>query len=399
MEKGRSNCDNLKPTAAERLLLNYGGELPGEIRSLIEAELEVPVFVSVDETARMKILDSCGMTCTFCHNEGTPVTAAYMLGKVALPNPQYTGGRVSVFENRNGVNFLPGTMRPGSDFDEIIETLISSLGIKEIHLTGGEPTLHRSLPEIIKSITSKGLVTKMTSNGENPRIIEDCARAGLSKINFSIFGTTPEELAEVQHEKYRNIERARRKIESLKQSINTAIKCGVSADANIVMSDLSHAARVERIINEYGDQVSVRLLNDLESGDESYFAIYKLLSDMNAEPESLHIEAGSSNARVAYRLPDGRTLFFKQIRRTVLPETCGGCSLNNDADCKEGYYGVRSYIDTLGNYKIGICIQRMDLTLNANDFLASGLVDEISRFREYELEELKGRYIDRIVGI
>jgi cyclic pyranopterin phosphate synthase len=34
----------------------------------------IPVHVHKDATLRVKIHDTCGLTCTFCHNEGTPVT-------------------------------------------------------------------------------------------------------------------------------------------------------------------------------------------------------------------------------------------------------------------------------------------------------------------------------------
>ena len=33
----------------------------------------IPVHVDKDTTLRVKIIDACGLTCTFCHNEGTPV--------------------------------------------------------------------------------------------------------------------------------------------------------------------------------------------------------------------------------------------------------------------------------------------------------------------------------------
>lgn len=170
---------------------------------------------------------------------------------------------------------------------------------------------------------------------------------------------------------------------------------GIKVDANIVMADYSHADRVRRIIDEYDDRVSVRILNDLDRGDESYLAIYQLLSDLGAEPQELRVEAGSSNSRVAYQLPNGRTIYFKQIRRTVLPETCGSCSLNNDQDCKEGYYGVRTYIDSNGNYKVGVCIQRMDLTMGLEEFATSPIVDEINGLRVAELQVLNEHYRER----
>ena len=39
-----------------------------------------------DRTLRVKIIDACGMTCTFCHNEGTPVVSDN-LGPTADDSP------------------------------------------------------------------------------------------------------------------------------------------------------------------------------------------------------------------------------------------------------------------------------------------------------------------------
>ncbi|PID31503.1 molybdenum cofactor biosynthesis enzyme [Candidatus Saccharibacteria bacterium] len=336
------------------------------------------------------------MTCSFCHNEGTPVAAAYSSGDIMLPNPKYRGGRVSVFESHNGVDFIPGTMQPNQTFIETLEILTQMLDTKELHLTGGEPTLHRRLPELIDMATSHGLSVKLTSNGENSRVFRECAAAGLKKVNFSIFGTTPEELAEVQHEKYRDTKRAEKKIASLKESIDEALRYGIKVDANIVMPDYSHADRVFRIINDYDERVSVRILNDIDMGDSSYLAIYQLMADLNATPQELRVEAGSSNSRVAYKLPSGRTIFFKQIRRTTLPKTCGTCSMNNDKDCKEGFYGIRVYLDTDDNYRIGVCIQRMDLTTKIGDFIAGDLLNEINELRSNEQMRLHEQYNNRL---
>jgi GTP 3',8-cyclase len=68
----------------------------------------------------------------------------------------------------------------------------------EVHLTGGEPTLHPKLPELVGLVRRADFAVCMTSNGENgAQVLSAAARAGLDRLNFSIFGTTPEELAEV----------------------------------------------------------------------------------------------------------------------------------------------------------------------------------------------------------
>lgn len=366
------------------------------VRDLIEREKIVPVVIGIDRSLRPKIIDSCGLTCTFCHNEGTPVAASFNK-KTLLPIPNYIGGRVSIFEQTNGVDFIPGTMKADEDFKKSLATMMVLTGSNELHLTGGEPTLHRELPQLIKAATEIGYRVKMTSNGENGRYrIKECAESGLEKINFSIFGTTPEELAEVQHEKYTNTKLAQVKLDALYRSIDEALGNGIAVDANIVMSEYSHAERVAKVIKKFGDKISIRILNNLEKGDESTLAIYKFLAELGATPVELNVEAGTSNARVKYVLPDGVEIFFKQIRRTSLPETCSSCSLNNDKDCAEGYYGTRLYIDTMGNYKVGVCLQRMDLTHSIEDFRSSSLPLEIQTLKDTEYQELIEYYKGRM---
>ena len=75
-------------SVAERLS-TFG--LPYEVEKLIQLERNIPVSIGLDETARLKITDSCGMACVFCHNEGTPVAAAYR-SDISSPNFNYMGG-------------------------------------------------------------------------------------------------------------------------------------------------------------------------------------------------------------------------------------------------------------------------------------------------------------------
>ena len=69
---------------------------------------DLPVEIRPDRTLRVKVIDACGMACTFCHNEGTPVTADNH-GRTA---GEFTGtpgptGRVSIYLRTNGADFLP----------------------------------------------------------------------------------------------------------------------------------------------------------------------------------------------------------------------------------------------------------------------------------------------------
>ena len=341
----------------------------------------LPIHRTRDATLRVKILDACGLACQFCHNEGTPVAVDNRPG---LPiTPAGRSGRVSIYAATNGCPFLPGRVEADEEFAQVVAALRDALDLHELHLTGGEPTLHPDVANITALAVREGYRVRMTSNGERgERALPGCAAAGLEKVNFSIFGTTPEELAEVQHERYRNPVLAARKIEALRRSIATCTEHGIQANANIVVLDDSHAPRVHRLLDEWSPQLSVRLLNSLDHGDASIRAIERILDERGAEPVAYYVTGGVSGARVEYRLPDGRTVWFKQIRQVRLPTTCAGCVFNNDTDCQEGFYGVRLYRDRLGRYWVGVCIQRMDLCRPVEEFLASPLVREIQDLRE-----------------
>ncbi len=349
----------------------------------------IPVHLDKDSTLRVKIVDACGLTCTFCHNEGTQVgvdNRNQTLGDFITAGPS---GRVSIYAADNGATFLPAAVPADDEFGHVLASLRDALNLNEVHLTGGEPTLHPSVAKLTNIATQAGFRVRMTSNGEHgERVLPDCAAAGLDRVNFSIFGTTPAELGEVQHARYRNPTLAERKIRALKRSIATCEEHRVKASANIVVLDHSHAPRVHRLLDEYSPHLSVRLLNSLDHGTDSIEAIERILAERGAIAEANYITAGVSGARTAYRMPDGRRVFFKQIRRVRLPKTCAGCRFNNDTDCQEGFYGVRLYYDRTGHYHVGVCIQRMDLCLPIEDFLSSSLRSEIVVLRESEYGRL-----------
>lgn len=354
----------------------------------------LPLFVEPDATLRVKIIDACGMTCTFCHNEGTPVAGDNRGLTIGEFKPSGSSGRVSIYTATNGAPFLPAPMPADSRFGEALVALREALDFGEVHLTGGEPTLHTQVADLVGIAVKSGYQVGMTSNGENgTNVLGACASSGLDRVNFSIFGTTPEELAAVQDARFRNPTRAARKIHQLKASIAACLDLGVKASANIVVLDYSHASRVNRLLDEYAPGLSIRLLNSLDHGAASVDAIERILAERGAIAEARYMTAGASGSRTSYLLPDGRRVYFKQIRPVRLPETCKGCRFNNDTDCQEGYYGVRMYYDQAGQFQVGVCIQRMDLCVPIERFLDSPLVGEIRRLREKEWDRFAARQV------
>ena len=71
------------------------------------------------------------------------------------------------------------------DIIRIIEEACD-LGLKHIHLTGGEPTLHKDLPYVISLCKEKGLRIDMSSNGKfSCKIMKEISNAGIDSINIS----------------------------------------------------------------------------------------------------------------------------------------------------------------------------------------------------------------------
>ncbi|QFZ24128.1 radical SAM protein [Saccharothrix syringae] len=348
----------------------------------------IPVTIKPDRTLRAKVTDSCGLTCTFCHNEGTPVTVDNRGRSSRTFLASGRSGRSSIYLGRNGVDFLAATMRADEDLRQALESMAAGLDLDELHLTGGEPTLHPTIADIVALGAAAGYRVCMTSNGENgERVMRACAKAGLDRVNLSIFGTTPEELAEVQEERFRDVRLAAKKIEALERTIDAALTHGVRVSANIVVPDRTHIPRVHRLFEAYSDQLSIRLLNSLGDGMESIRSINQVLDELGARPVAHHATAGASGYRTEYVLPNGRTAYFKKIRPTRLSKTCATCRFRDPATCEEGYYGLRLYRSTDGRYLTGVCIQRMDLCLPVEEFVSSALADEVRELRERELAD------------
>lgn len=231
----------------------------------------------------------------------------------------------------------------------------------------------------------------MTSNGENgARQIPACAEAGLEAVNFSVFGTTPAELAQVQHARFQSSKRATVKIEALGEAMNACTEHGNKANANIVVLDHTHIDRVHRLLDTYTPELSVRLLNSLDHGQTSLEAIDELLAQRGAVAEAQYLTAGASGARTSYRIDSGRRrIYVKWIRPVRLPTTCAGCRFDNDTDCQEGFYGLRLYRDQRGRDLVGVCLQRMDLCQTVEGFLADPLSAETRDLRRTDRARLE----------
>ena len=108
-------------------------------------------------------LGGCNFRCPFCHNGG-----------LALGND--ADGIMSV--------------------DELLAFLDSRRGrLQAVCISGGEPTLHRDLPELISEIKSRGFEVKLDTNGTNPDMLSSLIADGLIDYVAMDIKNSPEKYA------------------------------------------------------------------------------------------------------------------------------------------------------------------------------------------------------------
>lgn len=92
-------------------------------------------------------LGGCNFRCPFCHN-------------ASLAMPDGSGEAISV--------------------EDFLAFLDSRRGrLQGVCISGGEPTLHHDLPELIREIKSRGFAVKLDTNGTNPEMLLSLINDGL----------------------------------------------------------------------------------------------------------------------------------------------------------------------------------------------------------------------------
>lgn len=109
-------------------------------------------------------LGHCNFRCPFCHNAGLVL------------NP----------ENE-----------PVIPIEEILGTLKKRKGILDgVCITGGEPTVHKKLPEFVQQIKKLDYSVKLDTNGTNPQMVREMVKAGLLDYVAMDIKNSPEKYGE-----------------------------------------------------------------------------------------------------------------------------------------------------------------------------------------------------------
>lgn len=130
----------------------------------------------------------CNFSCGFCHNPELVKRSLYL----------------KPLDNNEVLSFLAKRRRT----------------IDAVTITGGEPTLHRDLPQFIKQIKDLGYLIKLDTNGSNPDMIQQL----LSQKLITYFAM---DIKNSPH-KYRQTTNRTIDIKSIKKSVKLIMNSGIN---------------------------------------------------------------------------------------------------------------------------------------------------------------------------
>ncbi len=303
---------------------------------------------------RIKITGVCNRTCSFCNEEGDMRTI--------------------------------GSVEPDNMFFDCVHTLLNTLQIKKVMLTGGEPTIHPNFHSIVDGISAPEI--SVTTNGIKPLSIEEWGRLyeyGLKKVIVSIHDATPQSFIELETRK-RGFGWAVRAIESQKSNLVNASEANLNVRVNTVA--YSSQKQIHNVLDALEDlqqkhKFEIRLLNDLANIEKSQQIIQNVCKTLGAKILKEERRAGSSNATVLWETESGFRFSTKMAYRYFFDSVCSGCSIKEN--CHEGFYGIRLE-RKFSDYWVRLCIYKhtQDVLMPWKSFIKSDLAKKFKDLCELE---------------
>ena len=239
---------------------------------------------------RVSLLDACNFRCTYCMPASATFSRAHDL------------------------------LRP----DEIghIVSNLCKLGIEEVRLTGGEPTLRAELVEIASRLSELPLKRLgITTNGFHlARFVPELKKTRLTSINIS--------LDSLENENFRRLAR----VDGLSQvihAIDTAVQAGLKVKLNTVLMRQNQHELPTLI--EFARQrgVEIRFLELMKIGvaldffDEEFIPAGHLIHTLRQQFKMKQIPVAADATAFKYQLENGVQVGF--IASESIP-FCGSCS-------------------------------------------------------------------------
>lgn len=172
--------------------------------------------------------------------------------------------------------YLPNRDFPDIDTKQLLETVLKFKKRTEFRFIGGEPTLHKDLPLIIKTISEMPLRHRivLVTNGlrmSNCDYVRKLADSGLKTVYLSLNGADDDSVYEIMD----NMRCAKKKMRAFKNCIENDIKLAIGC---IIAKGINEHVpqRLKDLIQEFNYPVSLEFRNVGQIGrysldkDENY---------------------------------------------------------------------------------------------------------------------------------
>lgn len=182
-------------------------------------------------TLRVSLLSRCNLGCVYC--------------------TQYEEG-----ENGHATEQLLTT----GDMLALIARLHSSLSLRTVRLTGGEPLLYHELVEVIEGLRDMGIphITLTTNGWLLQRMAHACTQAGLAAVNIS--------LDAVNEEVFMKMSR-RSQVQKVLNGIDAAIDAGLEVKLNtVVMKGINESEILPLLSLAAEKKIVIRFLELMSMG-------------------------------------------------------------------------------------------------------------------------------------
>ncbi len=298
---------------------------------------------------RLKVTGTCNRSCFFCNEEGD------MRGILSI--------------------------QPDQELFGCLDALFEALSIQKVMLTGGEPTLHPHLLEIISgirvpdiSITTNGTLLKSSEEWYSLRI------CGLTQVIVSISEVSPERFLTTESQK-RSLDWATIALQNQIKNLVNLHRAGLPTRVNVVAhGEMKNVRQVFDFLKTLRStyQFETRLLNELTNIYQSQEVISSIIAELKAKPINSYQRVGTSNVTQYYKTENGFEFSTKLSFPYFFEPICKGCTIREQEKCFEGFYGPRVELRQEGYY-VRLCLyqQTPNSLIPWRKFIDSGLADKL----------------------
>ncbi len=262
-------------------------------------------MINVSRYFRISVTNRCNLNCVFCHREGNQ---SQDVGELT-PSEVETACRAAL-----------------------------SLGFQKVKLTGGEPTLHRNIYELIRRLSALKIpdLSMITNGTQLANQAELLWHAGLRRLNVTLNTLKQERFAAMQRTANQSVAQILEGIERAKQMGFHDIKI------NFVFAGPDSQTDLEELITYTKEQGLILVLLPVLEKQTSYSLeyLYQLTSQYGIEREEIITDTEGIRKRLIYLKSGARILLrVDELLQHHPYPFCFHCS--DQMDCREGIYPIR----------------------------------------------------------